>query len=120
MDIDFVSLGFKTNFSVLDWCIAIGYIIIVVSIGVYIRKYVASATDFIVAGRDLKTFLGAATMIATELCLVTVSLLGVALLVAVLTESLKVLRMMGPDPHRIIPPVSSRVCRISEASATLF
>ena len=72
MDIDFTSLGFHTNFSILDWCIVIGYLVAVVSIGVYIRKYIASATDFMVAGRGLKTFLAIATMIGTELGLVTV------------------------------------------------
>ncbi len=72
MDIDFTSLGFETNFSILDWCIVIGYLITVVGIGVYIRKYIASATDFMVAGRGLKTFLAIATMIGTELGLVTV------------------------------------------------
>jgi len=72
MDIDFISLGFDTNFSVFDWCIVIGYLIAIVSIGVYIRKYIASATDFMVAGRGLKTFLAIATMIGTELGLVTV------------------------------------------------
>jgi SSS family solute:Na+ symporter len=72
MNIDFVSLGFKTNFSTLDWCIVTGYLIVIVSIGVYIRKYIASATDFIVASRGLKTFLAIATMIGTELGLVTV------------------------------------------------
>ena len=72
MDIDFASLGFDTNFSILDWIIVIGYLITIVSIGVYIRKYIASATDFMVAGRGLKTFLAIATMIGTELGLVTV------------------------------------------------
>ena len=72
MDIDFTSLGFGTNFSTLDWCLVIGYLIAIVSIGVYIRKYIASATDFMVAGRGLKTFLAIATMIGTELGLVTV------------------------------------------------
>jgi SSS family solute:Na+ symporter len=72
MDIDFTSLGFDTNFSILDWIIVIGYLIAIVSIGVYIRKYIASATDFMVAGRGLKTFLAIATMIGTELGLVTV------------------------------------------------
>jgi len=72
MDIDFTSLGFHTNFSILDWIIVIGYLVAVVSIGVYIRKYIASATDFMVAGRGLKTFLAIATMIGTELGLVTV------------------------------------------------
>ena len=72
MDIDLAKLGFDTNFGILDWCIVVGYLIAIVSIGVYIRKYIASATDFMVAGRGLKTFLAIATMIGTELGLVTV------------------------------------------------
>lgn len=72
MGTDFAKLGFSTSFTVLDWCIVVGYLVAVVSIGVYIRKYVASATDFMVAGRGLKTFLAIATMIGTELGLVTV------------------------------------------------
>ncbi len=51
---------------------------------------------------------------------VAVSLRGVALLVAVLTQLLKVLRMMGRDLHRTMPPVSSRVCHMPQAGATLF
>ena len=61
-----------TNFSKLDWCIVVGYLIAVVGIGVYIRRYVTNVTDFIVAGRGLKVFLAIATMIGTELGLVTV------------------------------------------------
>ncbi len=72
MNIDLAGLGFGTNFGVLDWIIVVGYLIAIVSIGVYIRKYIASATDFMVAGRGLKTFLAIATMIGTELGLVTV------------------------------------------------
>ena len=72
MDINFADLGFKTNFGILDWCIVIGYLVAIVSIGVYIRKYIASATDFMVAGRGLKTFLAIATMIGTEMGLITV------------------------------------------------
>ncbi|UCD49935.1 MAG: sodium:solute symporter family protein [Phycisphaerales bacterium] len=72
MDIDFAELGFGTNFGILDWCIVVGYLIAIVSIGVYIRKYIASATDFMVAGRGLKTFLAIATMIGTEMGLITV------------------------------------------------
>ncbi len=72
MDIDFAKLGFATNFGILDWCIVVGYLIAIVSVGVYIRKYIASATDFMVAGRSLKTFLAIATMIGTEMGLITV------------------------------------------------
>ena len=69
---DLTIIGIQTNFSWLDWCIVGGYLLIVVGIGVYIRRYVTNATDFIVAGRGLKTFLGVATMIGTELGLITV------------------------------------------------
>ena len=69
---DWNALGIETNFSSLDWCIVVGYLITVVAVGVYIRRYITNVTDFIVAGRGLKTFLAIATMIGTELGLVTV------------------------------------------------
>ena len=66
------ALGIETNFSALDWCIVVGYLLVVVAVGIYLRRYVSNVTDFIVAGRGLKTFLAVATMISTELGLVTV------------------------------------------------
>ena len=69
---DWNAVGIETNFSTLDWCIVIGYLTAVVAFGVYIRRYITNVTDFIVAGRGLKTFLAIATMIGTELGLVTV------------------------------------------------
>ena len=69
---DLNSLGIQTNFSVLDWCIVVAYLGAVVAIGVYVRRYISNVTDFIVAGRGLRTFLAVATMIGTELGLVTV------------------------------------------------
>jgi SSS family solute:Na+ symporter len=69
---DLSALGIETNFSYLDWCIVIGYLLVIVAVGVYIRRYISNVTDFIVAGRGLKTFLAVATMIGTELGLVTV------------------------------------------------
>ena len=69
---DLSSLGIQTNFSTLDWCIVAGYLVVIVSVGVYVRRYISNVTDFIVAGRGLKTFLAVATMIGTELGLVTV------------------------------------------------
>jgi len=64
--------GIESNFALIDWCIVIGYLIIIVAVGVYIKRYISNVTDFIVAGRGLKTFLAVATMIGTELGLVTV------------------------------------------------
>ena len=69
---DLSALGIETNFSSLDWCIVIGYLLAVVAVGIYVRRYVNNVTDFMVAGRGLKTFLAVATMIGTELGLVTV------------------------------------------------
>lgn len=69
---DFSAVGIESNVSFLDWCIVIGYLLVIVGVGVYIKRYISNVTDFIVAGRGLKTFLGVATMIGTELGLVTV------------------------------------------------
>jgi len=70
--IDFSSLGIESNFGNLDWCIVLVYLLVIVAVGVYIKRYISNVTDFMVAGRGLKTFLGVATMIGTELGLVTV------------------------------------------------
>ena len=69
---DLSAIGIGTNFSPIDWCIVVGYLIVIVAFGVYIRRYISNVTDFMVAGRGLKTFLAIATMIGTELGLVTV------------------------------------------------
>ncbi len=66
------AIGIESSFSLVDWCIVVGYLIIIVAFGVYIKRYISNVTDFIVAGRGLKTFLAIATMIGTELGLVTV------------------------------------------------
>lgn len=70
MDLD--AIGIESNFSNVDWCIVVGYLLVIVAIGVYVKRYISNVTDFIVAGRGLKTYLGIATMIGTELGLVTV------------------------------------------------
>ncbi|MFC1677007.1 sodium:solute symporter [Planctomycetota bacterium] len=69
---DLSSLGIETNFGIVDWCIVIAYLGLIVSVGIYIRRYIKNATDFMVAGRGLKSLLAIATMIGTELGLVTV------------------------------------------------
>ncbi len=69
---DFEAIGIQTNFSIVDWVIVIVYLLVIVGIGVYIKRYITTATDFMVAGRSLKTFLAVATMIGTELGLITV------------------------------------------------
>lgn len=61
-----------TNFTAWDWAIVAVYLSITVLIGVYINRYIHSMSDYIVAGRSLKSFIAIATMIGTELGLVTV------------------------------------------------
>ncbi len=61
-----------TNFGLLDWGIVCVYLFGSVLIGFYVRRYIADMADYVVAGRALKTYLGLATMIGTEMGLVTV------------------------------------------------
>jgi len=65
-------VALHTNFSSLDWIIVGVYLLGSVLIGFYVRRYIANMADYVLAGRGLKTYLGLATMIGTELGLVTV------------------------------------------------
>jgi len=61
-----------SQFATLDWAIVILYLLGSAAIGIWSRRYVKNMSDFVVAGRSLKSHLGIATMIGTELGLVTV------------------------------------------------
>ena len=61
-----------SQFATLDWAIVILYLLGSAAIGIWSRRYVRNMSDFVVAGRSLKSHLGVATMIGTELGLVTV------------------------------------------------
>jgi len=61
-----------SQFATLDWAIVILYLLGSAAIGIWSRRYVRNMSDFVVAGRSLKSHLGIATMIGTELGLVTV------------------------------------------------
>ncbi|HUV39143.1 MAG TPA: sodium:solute symporter family protein [Planctomycetota bacterium] len=66
------SLGLESNFTAWDWLIVAVYLVGTVLIGLWVKRYIADMSDFIVAGRALKTRLGVATMVGTELGLVTI------------------------------------------------
>jgi hypothetical protein len=51
---DLSAAGIETNFTALDWCIVVGYVIAVPVVGVYLQKYISNITDFIVAGRGTR------------------------------------------------------------------
>jgi len=61
-----------TNFSAIDWGIVIIYLALSVSIGIFANRYVGGLSDYIVAGRGMRTALGIATLTGTEMGLVTV------------------------------------------------
>ncbi len=66
------AIGVQSNFSAIDWLIVGAYLLGSVAIGFYANRFVTNMTDYVVAGRALKTCLGIATMIGSELGLVTV------------------------------------------------
>jgi SSS family solute:Na+ symporter len=68
----YASVFAQTNFSTLDWGIVAVYLALSVVIGVIANKYVGSLSDYIVAGRGMRTALGIATLTGTEMGLVTV------------------------------------------------
>lgn len=63
---------FISNFSTLDWVIVAVYLAGTVAVGLYANRYVKDMADYIVAGRSLKSFISVATMLGSEIGLVTV------------------------------------------------
>ncbi|HUT23058.1 MAG TPA: sodium:solute symporter family protein [Sumerlaeia bacterium] len=59
------------RFSLLDWTIVLVYVAFAFGVGVAVRKRVRSVADFLVAGRRVRLHLGIASLVATELGLVT-------------------------------------------------
>ena len=71
MAVDMLS-GIETNFGSVDWVIVAIYLAGTVAIGLYANRYIKNMSDYMVAGRSLKPHLAVATMIGSELGLVTV------------------------------------------------
>lgn len=63
---------FQTNFTFLDWGIVFVYLALTLVIGVIANRYIARFSDYLVAGRHIRLHLLIATMVGTELGLVTV------------------------------------------------
>lgn len=66
------AIDFGTNFTALDWAIVAVYLAGCVAAGLYVKKFVADMGDYVVAGRSLNSFLSIATMLGSEIGLVTV------------------------------------------------
>jgi len=63
---------FVSNFSAIDWGIVAIYLIATVAVGIYANRYIKNMADYVVAGRSLKSHLAVATMLGSEIGLVTV------------------------------------------------
>lgn len=64
------------NFHLVDWLILVAYLTGTVFIGLRARKYVENMEGYYVAGRRVKVALGSATLIATEIGIVTFMYFG--------------------------------------------
>ena len=64
------------NFQILDWFILVLYLAGTIFIGIRARKYVENMEGYFVAGRRVKVALGSATLIATEIGIVTFMYFG--------------------------------------------
>ncbi len=64
-------MSVTTNFGVIDWLIVVVYLLGSLVVGIYAHRYVGRLQDYLVAGRTVKLNLGVATLIASELGLVT-------------------------------------------------
>jgi|688.fasta_scaffold213201_1 SSS family solute:Na+ symporter len=64
-------MNVHTNFGAIDWVIVVLYLLGSLAVGVFAHRYVGRLEDYLVAGRAVRPNLGVATMIASELGLVT-------------------------------------------------
>jgi len=64
------------RFQVVDWIILFLYLGLSVFVGLWVKKYVENMEGYFVAGRRVKIALGSATLIATEIGIVTFMYLG--------------------------------------------
>ena len=63
---------YVTNFGTADWIIVAVYLLVVVSVGVVVNRYIHNVTDYMVGGRASGAALNSASYIGTGLGLVTI------------------------------------------------
>jgi solute:Na+ symporter, SSS family len=59
------------HFTALDWTIVVAYLGGTLAAGLYGKRYISGLSEFLVAGRELGTFIGIATLAATEIGTIT-------------------------------------------------
>lgn len=66
------NLQLGTNFGFFDWAVVIIFLVASTIAGMWAMRFIRDMDDYVVAGRSVRTYLGVASMIASELGLVTV------------------------------------------------
>jgi SSS family solute:Na+ symporter len=61
-----------TNFRTLDWLIVMTFLVSSAIAGIWSKRYIRNLESFLIAGRRVRSYLGAASIIASEMGLVTV------------------------------------------------
>src|SRR5947207_3303349 len=59
------------NFTILDWAIVSGYLVVSLAVGLLGKKYIGNVAHYLVAGRELGTYIGIATLAAAEIGTIT-------------------------------------------------
>jgi len=59
------------HFTLLDWAIIVFYLAATLAAGLYGKRFISGLSEFLVAGRELGTFIGIATLAATEIGTIT-------------------------------------------------
>src|SRR2546423_1792179 len=59
------------HFAAVDWFIVLAYLILSVAAGLLGKKYIGNVAHYLVAGRELGTYIGIATLAATEIGTIT-------------------------------------------------
>ncbi len=70
--LNLTDLTLVSNFTTFDWGIVAVYLLATLAIGIYVNRYVGNMGDYVVAGRSLNSYIAIATMVGSELGLITV------------------------------------------------
>jgi Na+/proline symporter len=59
------------HFSLLDWAIAIFTLVVTLGLGLYAKRYVGRLEDYLVASRGMGLYVGTASLVSTEIGIIT-------------------------------------------------
>ena len=60
-----------TTFGLLDWLITAASLIVTLAVGVVVKRHVGNIEDFLVANRGMGTYVGTASLVSTEIGIIT-------------------------------------------------